>query len=73
MKIEEYQADPEGTIQDLYNFIGLDYHGAIDLPTGGHIHKPILTETVAMLDAFFSPFNTQLSSLLGDSKWLYTR
>lgn len=73
MMIEEYSAAPETQIQNLFSFIGLDYEGTVEQPGGTPVHKPILSDTVAMLDAFFSPLNDELSTLLGDNKWKFTR
>ena len=73
MKIEEYSAQPESHIRDLFDFIGLDYEGPVTIPGGTPIHKPINSDTVAMMDAFFSPLNDELSTLLGDAKWKFTR
>ncbi|KAF6027736.1 hypothetical protein EB796_013959 [Bugula neritina] len=73
VKIEEFHASPESQIALLNKFVGLSATSRSPGRKVGHVHKPFLSETVTMLDAFFAPFNSKLSSLLSDSKWLYQR
>ncbi|XP_067943238.1 uncharacterized protein [Watersipora subatra] len=72
VKIEEYSASPQTVMQDAYNFVGLVYFEPPATPVNP-IDKPIYSDTIIMMDAFFEPFNQELRDLLGDDKWLYNR
>ncbi|XP_067943429.1 uncharacterized protein [Watersipora subatra] len=75
VKIEEYSANSGAVMQDIYDFVGLRYvePPTTPAPTPPFLVKPILRETIAMMDEFFEPFNRELEELLGSDKWLYTR
>ncbi|XP_067942242.1 uncharacterized protein [Watersipora subatra] len=75
VKIEEYSASSGTVMQEVYNFVGLEYDEPPTTvgPSPPLPPKPILAETIPMMDAFFEPFNQELRDLLGDDKWLYTR
>ncbi|XP_067942443.1 uncharacterized protein [Watersipora subatra] len=73
VNIEEYSASPQTVMQEVYNFVGLEYvePPPIDFPPSPV--KPIDSDTIIMMDAFFQPFNQELANLLGDPKWYYNR
>lgn len=72
IKSEEYSKNPQRVMSRVLSFAGLQYSGSPPNYTAP-IQKPILPETIALLDKFYAPFNLDLSNLLGDNKWLYTR
>ncbi|XP_067943245.1 uncharacterized protein [Watersipora subatra] len=73
VKIEEYSASSGTVMQEVYNFVGLKYFEPPAPLVSHSTVKPIYSDTIIMMDAFFEPFNRELRDLLGDDKWLYTR
>ncbi|XP_067942105.1 uncharacterized protein [Watersipora subatra] len=73
VKIEEYLASSGAVMQEVFDFIGLDYDFPPPIAVSAPTSKPMLSDTITMLDEFFEPFNRQLRDMLGNDKWLYTR
>ncbi|XP_067943248.1 uncharacterized protein [Watersipora subatra] len=72
VKIEEYSASSGTVMQEVYNFVGLEYVEPSPI-SKTHNHIICRPPSILMMDAFFEPFNRELSNLLGNDKWLYTR
>ncbi|XP_067942600.1 uncharacterized protein [Watersipora subatra] len=73
VKIEEYLESSGTVMQEVFDFIGLEYNYPPPKAASAPTSKPMLSDTIAMLDEFFEPFNRQLRDMLGNDKWLYIR
>jgi len=76
--MEEYSKDTERIVSMMYEFVGENFkvksNETDEIWNEGAVReKPVLPETVQLLDQFFKPFNAELADMLEDEKWLFER
>lgn len=76
--MEEYGDDEVEAMNKLYDFIGepkprVNPKSAGRQANVGIVNKPVLSETIVLLDSFFAYFNEELAEMLGDEKWKFIR
>ncbi len=81
MTLEELSADANGTMSEVWNFLGLPYtvihpaHKSLNQQEKvDYHHNPQLfmrEDTRELLNKFFAPYNQMLADLLGDDKFLW--
>lgn len=77
--MEDYASQPELVVPEIFSFIGESLEDtdisrlAANRRNIGVTSKPVLKETIDLLDRFFVPFNVELAQILEDEKWLFKR
>ena len=79
LSTDDLHSDPYALIQSVWAFLGVPFQTKQDLidilytklNTNKLAHMKIMDKTKQMLRTFFRPYNTRLSELLGDKRFLW--